>query len=99
MGTFKSFEEMEVWQKSRTAARRIYEITESGRFSKDYALKDQIRRAAISVMSNISEGFERAGDKEFVQYLCVSKVLQERLKASCTWLLILDILTRGYSRT
>jgi four helix bundle protein len=73
MATFTSFEETEVWQKSRSAAKKIYEISELARFSRDFALKDQIRRAAISVMSNISEGFERDGDKEFVQFLCVSK--------------------------
>ena len=73
MGTFKRFEEIEAWQKARELTRRIYAVTNSGPFSKDFALRDQIRRAAVSVMSNIAEGFERDGKNEFVQFLSISK--------------------------
>ena len=51
----------------------IYTITSSGMFSRDFALRDQIRRAAISILSNIAEGFERGGDNEFLQFLSVAK--------------------------
>ena len=54
-------------------AKLIHEVSGKGDFSRDFALKDQIRRAAISIVSNIAEGFERDGDKEFLQYLFVAK--------------------------
>jgi four helix bundle protein len=73
MGTFKSFEEIEAWQKARELSREIYSISKRGAFSKDFALRDQIRRAGVSIMSNIAEGFERGGTKEFSQFLAISK--------------------------
>lgn len=73
MSTFKTFVEIEAWQKARVLTRRVYSETDSGRFSKDFALKDQIRRASISIMSNIAEGFDRAGRKEFIQFLSIAK--------------------------
>jgi four helix bundle protein len=63
------FEEIEAWQTSRQLANLIYELTESGPFSKDFGLKDQIRRAAISVMSNIAEGFESHTQALFIDFL------------------------------
>ena len=51
----------------------IYEATSVGSFTRDFGLKDQIRRASISILSNIAEGFERGGDKEFLQFLAVAK--------------------------
>jgi four helix bundle protein len=69
----KSFEEMEVWKEARRLTQRIYVLTKKGEFSKDFGLRDQIRRAAVSVMSNIAEGFERGGNHEFVQFLYVAK--------------------------
>jgi len=73
MGTFKSFEEIEAWQKARELIREIYSVSKRGTFSKDFALRDQIRRAGVSIMSNIAEGFERAGTKEFSQFLAIAK--------------------------
>ncbi len=69
----KSFEEMEVWQLSRVLVAKIYLLTSGNGFSKDYALKDQMRRCAVSVMSNIAEGFERHTNKEFVSFLFIAK--------------------------
>jgi four helix bundle protein len=62
MTTFKSFEEMEVWQKARSFTRKIYSISDQRPFCKDFGLRDQIRRASVSVMANIAEGFERSGN-------------------------------------
>ena len=73
MSTFKSFEEINAWQKARELTRRVYRITDEGRFARDFGLRDQIRRACISTMSNIAEGYERGGTKEFVQFLSVAK--------------------------
>jgi four helix bundle protein len=73
MATIKQIEEIQVWQKARALCKRVYSITKEGRFAKDFGLRDQIRRAAISVMCNIAEGFERGGTGEFVQFLAISK--------------------------
>ncbi len=69
----KSFEEMPVWNKSRELVKFVYGITKSKEFSKDFSLTDQIRRAAVSVMSNLVEGFERGSNTEFVQFLYIAK--------------------------
>ena len=67
------FEDLIAWQKARELCRVVYELTRKREFAKDFALVDQIRRAAISVGSNIAEGFERGNPKEFHQFLSVSK--------------------------
>ena len=73
MATIQRFEEIEAWQVARELTRSVYECSKSGSFAKDFALRDQIRRAAISVMSNIAEGFERGGNAEFIQFLSIAK--------------------------
>lgn len=73
MATFKSFEEIESWQKARELTREIYTISNQGAFAKDFGLRDQIRRASVSILSNIAEGFERDGNREFLQFLAVAK--------------------------
>lgn len=73
MATFKAFEDIDAWQKARDLVRRVYHISRESEFSRDYALKDQMRRAAISIMSNIAEGFERNGNKEFIHFLSIAK--------------------------
>ncbi len=67
------FEDLEVWKLARVLTNRIYAVSTDGRFSKDFDLKSQIRRAAVSVMSNIAEGYERGGNQEFIQFLSISK--------------------------
>ena len=67
------FEELEVWQLSRKLVEEIYKVTNEGHFKKDFALRDQLRRAAISVISNIAEGFERRTKNELIQFLFISK--------------------------
>lgn len=71
MGNY--FEDLEVWKTARELTNRIYGITANGSFSKDYGLRDQIRRAAVSVMSNIAEGYERGGNQELIQFLSIAK--------------------------
>jgi four helix bundle protein len=73
MAKIERFEDLMSWQKARELNRSVYQISKSGAFAKDYGLRDQIRRASVSVMSNIAEGFERGGDKEFAQFLSNAK--------------------------
>ena len=73
MATLRRFEDLEAWQRARELTRDICRCSKSGAFARDFGLKDQIRRAAVSVMSNIAEGFERGGTAEFAQFLAVSK--------------------------
>jgi len=73
MARFTSFEEIEAWQEARMLARQVYQLTTAAEFSRDFGLKDQIRRAAVSVMSNIAEGFERSTDNEFARFLGIAK--------------------------
>jgi four helix bundle protein len=73
MATFKTFEEIEAWKKARELTKRVYAVSGSGAFAKDFSLKDQIRRASVSIMSNIAEGYDRGGTGEFVQFLAIAK--------------------------
>jgi four helix bundle protein len=73
MARIKKFEELEAWKKARDMGKAIYPVTSTGSFSRDFGLRDQIRRAGVSAMSNIAVGFERGGDKEFRQFLAVAK--------------------------
>ena len=70
----RNFEDLNVWKQARQLTQEVYRLTKTEQFLKDFGLRDQIRRAAISVMSNIAEGFERGGNQEFVQFLYVAKV-------------------------
>jgi len=73
MATFKRFEEIECWKRARELTREVYSVSSKSPFSRDFGLKDQIRRASVSVMSNIAEGFDRNGTAEFVQFLATAK--------------------------
>jgi len=69
MGKVERFEDFDIWKKARIIVNDIYDITSANYFNRDYSLKDQIRRAAISIMLNIAEGYARKTNKEFVQFL------------------------------
>src|SRR5262249_51258401 len=73
MGTIQRFEDIEAWKKARELNCAVYRMTCEQKFFRDYALRDQIRKASISVMSNIAEGFERDGNTEFRQFLYIAK--------------------------
>ncbi|MFQ5917536.1 MAG: four helix bundle protein [Candidatus Binatia bacterium] len=81
MATIDRFEDIDAWKKAREMARLIYGVTVTGQFARDFGLRDQIRRASVSVMSNIAEGFERGGDKEFRQFLTYAKGSVGEVKA------------------
>lgn len=67
------FEELRVWQKSKDFSLQIYRASAAGGFGRDFGLRDQIRRAAVSVMSNIAEGFDRYSRAEFRHYLSLAR--------------------------
>jgi four helix bundle protein len=73
MGTIKRFEDIEAWKKARIMVRSVYSITTRTAFAKDFGLKDQIQRAAVSVMANIAEGFDTGTNREFIRYLLYSR--------------------------
>lgn len=69
MGKIKRFEDIEAWKKARNLTNDIYGVTSKGDFARDFGLRDQIRRASVSVMLNIAEGFGRKTNKEFARFL------------------------------
>jgi len=71
--SFQRFEDIGAWQRGRELARLIYQITDRDPLARDFGLRDQLRRAAVSVVSNIAEGFERGGTGEFRQFLSQAK--------------------------
>lgn len=73
MTTIKRFEDLEIWQNARRLCQKIRQTAEDGTLGKDYSLKDQILRSSGSCMDNIAEGFERDGNKEFINFLYISK--------------------------
>ena len=81
MAKFETFEDIVAWQKTRALNIEIYTASNNGSFSKDYALKDQMRRAAISIVSNIAEGFERRTKQEFIHFLSIAKASCGELRA------------------
>jgi four helix bundle protein len=77
----EKFEDFIAWQKARQLSRKIYQATNLPGFSRDFALKDQVRRSAISIMSNIAEGFERGRPAEFHQFLSIAKASCAELRS------------------
>jgi four helix bundle protein len=73
MGKVERFEDLIAWQKARELTKLIYALSGDGAFGRDFGLRDQIRRASVSVMSNIAEGFDRASRPEFHRFLVIAK--------------------------
>lgn len=73
MATIERFQDIEAWQKARELSRAIYSCSSQGSFARDFGLRDQIRKATVSIISNIAEGFERSGSAEFLQFLSIAK--------------------------
>jgi four helix bundle protein len=81
MATVERFEDLHVWQNAKKLANLIYDFSSSGEFARDFGLRDQMRRAAVSVMSNIAEGFESRTQAMFVEYLGRAKASAGELRA------------------
>ena len=87
----EKFEDIEAWKEARKLVNMIYDISAKDNFSKDFSLKNQIRSASISTMSNISEGFDRESDKEFIQFLVIARASGSEVKSQ-----LYVALDRGY---
>lgn len=81
MTTAKRFEDLEVWQIAKELTNLIYRLSSSGNFARDFGLRDQMRRAAVSIMSNVAEGFESLTQVMFIQYLARAKGSAGELRA------------------
>ena len=77
----EKFEDIDAWREARKLVNMIYDVSDNGNFSNDYGLRDQIRRASISAMSNISEGFDRETNKEFIQFLIIARASVSEVKS------------------
>ena len=73
MATFHKFEEIKAWENARQLTIAVYAVTRQGEFARDFGLREQIQRAVVSIGSNIAEGFERNGNKEFIKFLYYAK--------------------------
>lgn len=73
MPQYITFEDLTIWQAARIASKKVYLLTREGQFLKDYGLRNQIQRAAVSIVSNIAERLERRSDKEFAHFLNIAK--------------------------
>ena len=93
MAKIERFEDIKAWQLGRELIKVIYSLAKKKDFSKDYGLKDQIQRASVSIMSNISEGFERYSKKEFVQFLNIAKGSAGELRSHLYIALDLEYIT------
>jgi four helix bundle protein len=91
--SIKRFEDMEVWQASRKLAHAIFSLTQSEGLASDFALKNQIRKSSGSIMDNIAEGFERGGNREFIQFLSIAKGSAGELRSQLTRCLDFGYLT------
>jgi len=81
MTTAKRFEDLEVWQRAKDLTNLIYEFSTDGSFARDFGLRDQMRRASVSIMSNIAEGFESQTQAMFIKYLAYAKGSAGELRA------------------
>ena len=95
MVTVDRFEELKVWQAARDVANAVYKSSSNGAFARDYALRDQIRRAAVSIPSNIAEGFSRHSNKEFIQFLFISKGSAAEVQSQLYTALDQDYISQG----
>ena len=81
MSRIERFEDLVAWQKARELTAAIYRAASGSTFAKDFGLRDQIQRAAVSIMSNIAEGFERGSRSEFHQFLVIAKASAAEVRA------------------
>jgi len=94
MGAIRKFEDIQAWQDARDLTARVYGICRERPLAHDFGLRDQIRRSAISIQSNIAEGFGREGNKEFLRFLKIAKGSCNEFRSQLYSLLDVDYITR-----
>ena len=94
MATVGHFEELEVWQLARALVGKIYRLAKQGEFAKDFGFRNQICRAAVSIVSNIAEGFERRSGNQFQQFLDIANGSAGEVRAQLYIALDLGYLSR-----
>jgi four helix bundle protein len=99
MSTVTRFEEIEAWKTARELSRLVYNLSGKGPFSKDYGLRDQIRRAAVLIMSNIAEGFENQTQAQFVRYLGLAKGSAGEVRSQAYMAMDLEYITSEEFKT
>jgi four helix bundle protein len=99
MKGIEKFEDLIAWQKARLLASAIYRITRDGTFGKDHGLCGQIQRAAVSIMSNIAEGYERGSATDYHHFLVIAKSSAQSFAHNSTWHLMQGILSKQISTT
>jgi four helix bundle protein len=92
MGKIQKFEDLEVWKNAMQIAVDVYKISSTGKLCKDYGLKDQITRAAISISNNIAEGFEYDNNKDFVKFLRYAKGSCGEVRNIVNFLVLVDFI-------
>jgi len=95
MATIYRFEDLDAWKIARELTQDVYRITQADEFSRDFGLKNQIRKASVSVMSNIAEGFERDGNREFCNFLSIGKGSAGEVRSQLYVALDQDYITRS----
>lgn len=83
MTAVKRFEDLIAWRKARHFAAKVYAVTRPGDLARDYGLSGQMQRAAVSIMSNIAEGFERKAPKDFQRFLMIAKASCAEVRSQC----------------
>ena len=91
MSKIEQFEDLEIWQLAREISNEVYDLFTTTGLGKNYALRDQMDRSSGSVMDNIAEGFERNGNREFIQFLSISKASCGELRSQ-----LYRVLDRSY---
>ncbi len=95
MSTIKSFEEIEAWKGARELTRQVYTLTRRQPFAKDFGMKDQVCRAAVSIMSNIAEGYESQTEAVFIRHLGIAKGSAGELRSQLYAALDQDYVTKA----
>lgn len=95
MATIRRFEDIQAWQKARELVQEVYKTSSVGKIGKDYGLRDQMQRAAVSAMSNIAEGFARKSRKDFSHFLCFARASAVEVQS----LLYVALDTKGMDRS
>ena len=97
--TIKNFEDLKIWQTAKQLTKQVYSAANLQKYNRDYSLVDQTRRASVSIMANIAEGFERENNKEFIQYLYIAKGSCGELRSHLWIAQELTFLTEGEGKT